>query len=412
MIDTSSAPGPGVLRAEGLVVDLGTARIELDELTVHRGECLALLGANGAGKTTLLRTLGLLRAPDEGRLWVMGEEATAQTRDLLRTRVASLLQDHALFRGTVRDNVGYRVSDPDDVAVALDLMGITDLADRDVRTLSGGQARRVAIAQVLARAPEILFLDEPTDGLDESARTALLGDLGRLKRRLGLTIVLVTHRRLEAVALGDRIGVMRDGRLVQVDRTEAVLAHPVDPDAADFLGFENLWRGVVVESEGGLVTVRIGPSACVQGVGDVPVGREVIAGVKSEDVVIKLGGDDGVSRRNHLVGRIDEVEPRWSLVGLRLRILEGREDSPTELHAFVTRRSAQDLELEEGRVVVAGFKAMHVRVWETGGESGAAAEALAAADALASADAVGAAHGTPERCAGREERLRDEPSAE
>lgn len=380
----------GVLRAEGIRVDLGAARIELDELTVAKGECLALLGANGAGKTTLLRTLGLIRVPDAGRLWILGEEATDATRDSLRSRVASLLQDHALFRGTVRFNAGYHVDDPEDAEVALELLGVADLADRDVRTLSGGQARRVAIAQVLARAPEILFLDEPTDGLDEGARTALLGDLGRLKRRLGLTIVLVTHRRLEAVALGDRIGVMRDGRLVQVDRTEAVIAHPVDPDAADFLGFENLWRGIVTESAGGVVTVRVGPGALLQAVGDIPPGREVIAGVKSEDVVIKVGGDDGVSRRNHLAGRIEDVEPRWSLVGLRLRVLLGREDTPQELHALVTRRSAEDLELEEGRIVVAGFKAMHVRVWETGGESGPAAEALdsAARDAQAVDDAA------------------------
>lgn len=369
----------GVLRAEGLRIELGTARIELDELTVAQGECLALLGANGAGKTTLLRTLGLLRVPDAGRLWVFGEEATGATRDSLRSRVASLLQDHALFRGTVRFNVGYHVEDPEDVEVALELLGVVDLADRDVRTLSGGQARRVALAQVLARAPEILFLDEPTDGLDEAARTALIGDLGRLKRRLGLTIVLGTHRRLEAVALGDRIGVMRDGRLVQVDRTEAVFAHPVDPDAADFLGFENLWRGIVTESAGGVVTIRVGPGAILQAVGDIPLGREVIAGVKSEDVVITVGGHDGVSGCNHLVGRIEDVGPRWSLVGLRLRILEGREDTAHELHALVTRRSAEDLELEEGRIVVAGFKAMHVRVWETGGEDGGVIAALKSA---------------------------------
>ncbi len=358
----------GILRAEGLVVDLGAARIAIDELTVAKGECLAILGPNGAGKTTLLKCLGLLRPPDEGRLWLLGEEAAPSTRHGLRRRIASLLQDHALFRGSVRYNVGYGVEDPEDIDVALELLGVADLAERDVRTLSGGQARRVALAQVLARAPEILFLDEPTDGLDESARTALLADLGRLKRRLGLTIVLVTHRRLEAVALGDRIGVMRDGRLVQVDRTEAVLAHPVDPDAADFLGFENLWRGVVTDSAGGVVTVQVGPGAMLQAVGDVPHGREVIVGVKSEDVVIKVSGDDGVSRRNHLVGRIEAVEPRWSLMGLRLRVLVGREDTHTELHALVTRRSAEDLELEEGRIVVAGFKAMHVRVWETGGE--------------------------------------------
>lgn len=358
----------GVLRAEGLRVTLDHAVIQLDELTIMKGECLALLGPNGAGKSTLLRTLGLLRPPDEGRLWVLGEEATPATRAALRHRVASLLQDHALFRGTVRTNVGFALEDASDADVAMDLLHIAHLADRDIRTLSGGETRRVALATVIARAPEILFLDEPTDGMDEASRTALLGDLGRLKRRLGLTIVLVTHRRLEAVALGDRIGVMRDGRLVQIDRADAVLAHPVDPDAADFLGFENLWRGRVVNSDGGLVTIRVGDGATLQAVGDVPEGREVIAGVKSEDVVIKLSGDEHVSRRNHVQARIEEVEPRWSLVGLRMRVLSRREDTPIEIHAFVTRRSADELGLIVGCEVIAGFKATHVKIWETGGE--------------------------------------------
>jgi ABC-2 type transport system ATP-binding protein len=199
----------GVVKRYGPVTALGGA-----SLAVHRGETVALLGPNGAGKSTAVGCLlGLLR-PDDGRVEVFGG---APARAVAAGRVGAMLQQGALLDGlTVRELVGFvgrLYPDPLPVAEALERAGIADLAERRVERLSGGQAQRVRFAMAIAGNPELLFLDEPTVGMDVEGRRAFWAGVGELAAA-GATVLFATHYLEEADVHADRVVVLMDGRVV------------------------------------------------------------------------------------------------------------------------------------------------------------------------------------------------------
>jgi thiamine transport system ATP-binding protein len=235
---------------------------------VASGERLALLGPSGAGKTTLLRILAGLERPSGGRMLADGDDVTALPAH--RRGIGLVFQDAALFpHRTVAENVGFgpkvaglpRAEQKDRVDEALELVGLAHAGDRDVTTLSGGEAQRIALARALAPRPSALLLDEPLGALDGPLRLRLQEDLRELFERLSLTVVHVTHDVGEAFALGDRVAILRGGRLAQVARPEELWARPADDWVARFLGMRNVVRG----GERATVTrpeaVRIGPGS-------------------------------------------------------------------------------------------------------------------------------------------------------
>ena len=216
-------------------------------LRVEPGESVALLGPSGCGKTTLLRLIAGLERPLAGTIqlddrFVAGPPSRGGTWVAPESRrVGMVFQDWALFPHlTVGRNVGYGLQrskrTPARVAEALDLVGLSGFAERMPSTLSGGQQQRVALARALAPRPSVLLLDEPFSNLDSSLRTDVRGEVRRLLIELGITAVFVTHDQDEAFVLGDRVGVMCDGRLAQVDTPDGLYRRPVDPFVADFVG--------------------------------------------------------------------------------------------------------------------------------------------------------------------------------
>jgi ABC-type sulfate/molybdate transport systems ATPase subunit len=227
-----------------LVVSVG-GRVLLDiaAVDVGGGETLALLGPNGAGKSTLLRALAHLSGTTAtGQVLLDGQPAgPAETR----TAVAAVLQRPVLQRASALDNAaaglrlrGVRRAEARRRAEPwLGALGAGHLADRNARTLSGGEAQRVAIARALAVEPRVLLLDEPFTGLDATTRADLIADLRTVLDRLGAAVVLVTHDREEAQALAHRTALLIGGRLRQLGATAGVLDAPADPDCATLLGY-------------------------------------------------------------------------------------------------------------------------------------------------------------------------------
>ncbi len=218
-------------------------------LEVGEGERVALLGPSGSGKTTILRVVAGLQRPSAGRVLVGGREITGVPPH--RRGIGLVFQDAALFpHRDVAANVGFgpRVaglaSDEQArrVADALSLVGLAGAERRDVTTLSGGEAQRVALARALAPQPNMLLLDEPLGALDGPLRLRLQDDLRRLFERLSLTVVHVTHDVGEAFALGDRVAVLREGRIAQIARPAELWAQPADEWVARFLGMRNVER--------------------------------------------------------------------------------------------------------------------------------------------------------------------------
>jgi sulfate transport system ATP-binding protein len=224
------------------------------DLTVPGGQFLALLGPSGCGKTTLLRIIAGLDRPDQGSVFIGGQDATAQSA---RGRnVGFVFQHYALFRHmTVFENVAFgmrvrpRRERPPERRIAervnelLRLVQLDFLADRLPSQLSGGQRQRVALARALAVEPAVLLLDEPFGALDAKVRQELRSWLRRLHDEIGLTSVFVTHDQEEALELADRVVVMERGAIEQDGTPVEVVDHPATPFVANFIGRVNVFHG-------------------------------------------------------------------------------------------------------------------------------------------------------------------------
>lgn len=228
----------------------GTAALLEAGVDVAEGECLALLGPSGCGKTTLLRVLAGLETPDAGTVTVDGELLTGPGRHVApeRRRVGMVFQDAALFPHlSVARNVAYGLTRAEvsagRVEETLAMVDLAHLADRRPHELSGGQAQRVALARALAPRPRVLLFDEPFTGLDTALRLRVRTEIAGLLRRVGTTSVFVTHDQEEAFVLGDRVAVMREGRVRQVGTPAEVYTSPADPWVARFVGEANLLPG-------------------------------------------------------------------------------------------------------------------------------------------------------------------------
>ena len=269
-----------------------------------------------------------------------------------------------------------RKSIPAKVAEALELVGLTQFAQADVRTLSGGELQRVALARALVLDPEILFLDEPTSNLDPSLRRSFRRELRDLIGRLETTVVLVTHDQGEALLLADRVAVMRDGRIVQVGEPENVFARPNSAFVAEFMGVDNLWSGEVVRADEGEVTVRSDLGVQVEALSACAPTAAVTIAIRSEDVVLGIPSSTSLpatSARNRWRGVVDSIEATGPVVRTTILLQAnagGAQRGAAMLTALVTRSSARDLGLTPGLAVDASVKAtaIHVIPVAEGGE--------------------------------------------
>ena len=361
---------PPVLEATGLVKAYGGRTVlDIDSFAVARGEVVAIVGPNGAGKSTLFRTLLLLERPDAGVVCLDGH--ALRHRDVrARGRVAGVFQRPLLFTGTVRDNVafplraaGIRAGLRERVDEALAWLELTDLAERAVHTLSGGEAQRVALARALVLEPGVVLLDEPTANLDVSVRRRFRSDVERVARRRAGSVVLITHDAAEAFALADRIAVMHEGRIAQTGTPAEIMMRPGTPFVAELTGAELLLHGVVESVDAGLAEVRLGRQltvwAAVSREAALERGRHAVVAYRPEDVSLSPSGTDAeTSAINRIRGRIDAVIPAGALTRVRIRASDD-----IVLYALVTRRSAESLRLSHDSDVSAHIKATALHAW-------------------------------------------------
>jgi spermidine/putrescine transport system ATP-binding protein len=237
--------------------------LEEVDLTIGEGEFFSLLGPSGCGKTTLLRMIAGFQEPSSGTIAIDGQPVGGVPPNQRPTNM--VFQSYAIFPHlSVAENVAYglkrlrlgQTEEASRVAAALEQVALTGLDRRRAHELSGGQRQRVALARALVLRPKVLLLDEPLSALDKKLRGQMQVELRSLQRQVGITFVLVTHDQYEALAMSDRIAVMFDGRIAQVDTPKQVYQHPASRRVADFLGGMNFLRGTVVERRAGLLSVR------------------------------------------------------------------------------------------------------------------------------------------------------------
>jgi len=223
-------------------------------LQIAAGEFLTLLGESGSGKTTLLRLVAGFEQPSSGEIWMNGERLDA--RPPYKRRVNTVFQNYALFPHlSVADNVAYglrvtgadRAEIPSRVKDALHLVKMEEYAGTRPSKLSGGQQQRVALARALVNRPQLLLLDEPLSALDANLRKEMQSELKSLQRELGIAFLFVTHDQEEAMALSDRIALLRNGSLEQIAAPREIYAHPATSYTAQFVGQTNLLRASIYQ---------------------------------------------------------------------------------------------------------------------------------------------------------------------
>ncbi|MDH1271627.1 ABC transporter ATP-binding protein [Rhizobium pusense] len=229
-------------------------------LSVEKGSVVTLLGPSGCGKTTLLRSIAGFHQPDEGRIVINGVDISQLPPN--RRDVGYVFQNYALFPHlTIRENIGYGLKIrretkgviAEKVEKALDLIALKDFGDRYPKQMSGGQQQRVAIARSLVLEPKVLLLDEPFNALDAQLRLTMQVELRKLIDRVGITSIFVTHDQQEAMALSDRIAVMRGGKIEQIGSPLEIYDQPKTPFVAEFIGRANV---ISVSIKSGMVVAN------------------------------------------------------------------------------------------------------------------------------------------------------------
>ncbi len=346
------------------VEDRGFVILDVGNFAVREGEVLSIIGPNGAGKTTLLQNLAMLQKISNGEIVYRGKKVgSGISANEYRRSVTMVFQETLLFDTNVFENVAsglhFRHVNKGDiektVLSSLDLFGISHLKDRSVRTLSGGEARRVSLARCLAVSPDIIFLDEPFSALDPPTHESIVTDLGRILRGSKITAVLSTHDRSEALRLSDRICVMNGGRILQIGTSGEIMNHPVDEFVAAFVGAETILPGVVGKTSDGTISVDVGGQQ-IMAVSDAVAGQGVVLCIRPERVALSVEPRrDSTSERNSFKGTVSEV----TSLGLYYRVTM---DCGFPLTAFITPGSLTRLSIERGSIIYPSFKATAVHV--------------------------------------------------
>jgi iron(III) transport system ATP-binding protein len=290
------------IKIEGLTRSFGNVTAVDDiSLRIGSGELLVLLGPSGCGKTTTMRSIVGLETPTKGLIEVGGQvvfDAEAGINVPANKRhMGMVFQSYAIWpHKTVFENVSFplerqghdreRISER--VGRALDLVGLRHVAERGASLLSGGQMQRVALARSIVAEPKVLLLDEPLSNLDAKLRAHLRFEIRDIQQRLGITTIYVTHDQSEALALADRIAVMRDGKIVQLDRPNVLYRQPANVFVADFLGVSNILPGRVIgTTDAGLTEVLVEPGGLkIVSRSTAPVGQAVHVCLRPEHLTV------------------------------------------------------------------------------------------------------------------------------
>jgi molybdate transport system ATP-binding protein len=328
-----------------------------------------LFGASGAGKSMTLKSIAGILRPDDGRIALderaLFDSARGVDLPIRDRRVGYVFQNLALFPhlhalGNVEFALAHlpRRERRRRAHELLEAFGITHAAERRPRDISGGEAQRVALARALASQPQILLLDEPLSALDDVTKRQIIADLKTLNRRLRLPIIYVTHSREEAVALGERVIVYEQGRIVATGEPLDVFGSPVSAGVARLTGAENIFEGRVVSRQetAGTMSVEIAQDVEAGGacrlevpLGSYKVGARVRVAVRSGDILLATREPRNTSARNILRGRIDAIEETATHV--RVHVSSG-----VEWVAGVTRQSVRELRLAPEMEVWLAFK--------------------------------------------------------
>jgi molybdate/tungstate transport system ATP-binding protein len=323
------------IAVEGLGLSLGAFRLDGIDFALAAGEILVLLGPNGAGKSVTLETIAGFHRPDRGRVAIAGRDVTALPPE--RRNIGFVVQNFGLFPHlTVERNVSIArrrgrvvaaggksaLAAPGDSAALLGYFGIAQLSRRVPADLSPGEKQRVALARAVAAAPDVFLFDEPFSALDAQTRGELREELRSFLRALAIPAIFVTHDHADALALADRMVVLRDGAMLQSGPAAEIFQRPANAFVARFVGMENIFGGRLAAVAGGIAEVAVGTRLLRAPVpaSSATVGTAVRLGIRAEDVTLALpaGGAAPAHDGNRLDGTVTALRALGPLVTVEI----------------------------------------------------------------------------------------------
>jgi ABC-type sugar transport system ATPase subunit len=349
----------GMLEIKNLCVERGAFSVKDITFDVQDEEYFVLVGPTGSGKTVLLETIAGLHSGSSGQVWINGRDVTSF--NLQQRRVGFAYQDCAVYGHlSVRDNISfglmylYKTKREIDHAVdrAIEVLSIQHLLEKRPTYLSGGETQKIALARAIAIKPDLLLFDEPLSAVDVETKYAYGKELKQLHERLRLPTVHVTHDFEEAMALGDRMAVMWEGRILQIGTPKDVFRHPTSEAVARFLMTRNVFPGAMQDVPGGhgvfcLEGHKLAVATALRG--------QRHASVRPESISILMEKPDG-GNVNILPGTICEISERGSIAYITV-------DVPPEFTCMVLQPTLEDMGLKEGQGVYITFKASAVNVF-------------------------------------------------
>lgn len=348
-----------MIKLKNVNKNLGDFQVKDINLKIEEEEHFIILGPTGTGKSVLLELIAGLQSPEKGSIYFGTEKVNDVPPE--ERKIGMVYQDYMLFPHlNVKENIlfGLKIrGKPKDkqkrkLEEISSLLGIDHLLSRSVETLSGGEQQRVALARALIISPRILLLDEPLSALDPNTKEKLQQDLKEIHDELGTTTLHVTHDFNEALALADKIAIMRQGKIVQTGTPEEVFQCPESDFVAEFVGSKNIFGGEVVQADGH-TKVKFGTDLTVTITNEAEGKVNLI--IRPEDIIISTQSFTS-SARNCYQGVITEVQKRVSLVEIKV-------DVGVELTSYITYHSFQKMELEVGDEVYITFKASAVHIY-------------------------------------------------
>jgi iron(III) transport system ATP-binding protein len=329
-------------------------------LSIRDGEFFTLLGPSGCGKTTLLRMVAGFCELDRGR--ILFGERRVDTVPPHRRNTGMVFQNYAVFPNLdVGGNVAYglkaRRFAADEIATrvarALKLVQLDGFARRWPHQLSGGQLQRVAIARAVVIEPDVLLLDEPLSNLDAKLRVDMRGEIRALQRTLGITVIYVTHDQEEALAISDRIAVMRAGLIEQVGDPRSIYERPATAFVASFVGATNLLRGAVVRRDGAVADVLVGSTTIRARLAAQPALDRVTLSLRPEALRLVGSAEAPPSGWRTLAGTLEEIEYLGAVTRFVVRLADGMALTVMAL-APPAATGAVTIAYDPARVVVLG----------------------------------------------------------
>ena len=351
-----------MLEIDGLSREWTDFRLRDIDLTIEDGEYFVVLGPSGAGKSLLLETIAGFYGPDSGIIRLNGRDITDLPPE--KRGIAMVYQDYMLFPNmTAGENIayGFRRRHTEEKEIkrqteeAAELLGITEILERNPLTLSGGEQQRVALARAMVVRPELLLLDEPTGSLDATLQREMRWELSALHREMGGMVIHITHSRDEAVSMADRIAVMFEGRIEQTGTPTEIFRRPRSRAVADFVGAENIFEGIYRRDERGAFA-EVGAFRISLPNTGIDNGTEVMLSIRPEEILLSKEPLKS-SARNCMPGRITEMRDMASFVEITV-------DAGEPFLVHITRQALDEMEITVGSDVYLSFKAASVNVVE------------------------------------------------